>query len=141
MLGIAGLAPLASHSLPTAAKSNQKRPPQQLRPCKKHRGSHLASTVIMLRQNSPTLKNTYAQTCWRRKLMITALAKWLAEVEEDQNQKPTFKRKKWLKNNLSDTLCGLSSVVSILIIMFMKIPEQHTVPKRKLSVFRFLMSF
>jgi len=31
-LSIAGLAPLASYSFATAQKSNQKRPPQQLRP-------------------------------------------------------------------------------------------------------------
>ena len=55
-----------------------KGPPLQLRPHRKHGGSHLVSTVIMLHQNSPTLKNTWAQTCWHRKLMITAPPKWLA---------------------------------------------------------------
>ena len=86
-LGIAGLAPLARYSLSTATKSTQKRPPRQLRPCKRHRGSHLASIIIMLRQNSPTLKNTYAQTCWHRKPMITILAKWLAKVGWKPNEK------------------------------------------------------
>jgi len=50
--GIAGLAPLASYSFATAQKSNQKRPPRQLRPCKRNRGAHLAGIVIMLCQNS-----------------------------------------------------------------------------------------
>ena len=35
----------------------------------------------------------------------------------------------------------LLSVANILTIMLMKIPVQHAVPKRKLSVFRFLVSF
>ena len=47
---VAGLAPLASYSFSPAKKSNQKKPPRQLRPCKKHRGSHLTSTIIMLCQ-------------------------------------------------------------------------------------------
>ena len=47
-LGIAGLAPRARHFFATAQKSTQKWPPRPLRPCKKHRGAHRFSTVIML---------------------------------------------------------------------------------------------
>ena len=62
-LGIAGLAPQASNSFATAQKSNQKRPPRQLRPCKKHRGTHWTVAVIMLRQNSQkTLKQLAQKT-------------------------------------------------------------------------------
>jgi hypothetical protein len=74
--GIAGLAPLASYSFSTAKKSNQKRPPRQLRPVK--------DTGFPFRQHhyhaAPELAQN-AQTCWHRKPMITAPPKWLAEVE------------------------------------------------------------
>jgi len=65
LLGIAVLAPRARHFFSTAKKSTQKRPPHQLRPCKKHRGSHLVSTIIMLRQNSQkTLRHAGAESSW-----------------------------------------------------------------------------
>jgi len=48
--------------LSTATKSNQKGPPRQLRPCRRHRGAQRKAIVSMLRQNSRTLKGTYAQT-------------------------------------------------------------------------------
>jgi len=60
--GIAVFAPRARYSFATAQKSTQKRPPRQLRPCIKHRGSQRKAIVSMLCQNSRTLKDTYAQT-------------------------------------------------------------------------------
>ncbi len=86
VLGIAVLALRARYSFATAQKSTQKRPPRQLRPVK--------GTGFPFSQHryhaAPELAKD-AQTRWRRKLMITVLTKWLAEVEEGQNQKPTLK--------------------------------------------------
>ena len=81
--GIAGLAPRASYSLSTATKSNQKRPPRQLRPVKNtgfpfNRGGYHAA---------PELANN-AQTCWHREPMITTPLKRLAKVEEESTAKP-----------------------------------------------------
>jgi len=88
-LGIAGLAPLASHSFATAQKSNQKRPPLQLRPVK--------STGFPFRQHryhaAPELAKN-AQTCWHRKPMITAPPKWLVEVEGRSKEKQNLP--KWM---------------------------------------------
>ena len=73
---IAGVAPLASYSLSAATKSNQKRPPRQLRPVKgtgfpfNRNGYHAA----------PELANN-AQTCWCRKPMIITPLKRLAKVD------------------------------------------------------------
>ena len=82
LLGIAGLAPLASHSLSTATKSNQKRPPRQLRPVKNtgfpsNRGGYHAAPELA--------KN--AQTCWYREPMITTPVKWLAKVDCESKSK------------------------------------------------------
>ena len=75
-LGIAVLAPQASHSLSTATKSNQKRPPRQLRPVK-DTGCPFNRDIY---HATPELAED-AQTCWRRSPMINAPIKWLAKVD------------------------------------------------------------
>ena len=77
-LGIAGLAPRASYSLSTATKSNQKRPPLQLRPCKEHRGSHLSSAIIMLCQNSQTTLRHAGIESPRKGHWINGLLRWIS---------------------------------------------------------------
>ena len=66
----------------TATKSNQKRPPRQLRPVKDtgfpfNRGGYHAA---------PELANN-AQTCWHREPMITTPVKWLAKVGGESKAK------------------------------------------------------
>jgi len=79
-LDIAGLAPQASYSFSAAKKSNQKRPPQQLRPVNdtgfpfSHYRYHAVPELAHVRKH-------VRSDNWHRKPMITAPPKWLAEVD------------------------------------------------------------
>ena len=46
--GVVIVAAFSGYFFATAQKSGQKRPPLELRPCTKHRGSHQTNTVFML---------------------------------------------------------------------------------------------
>jgi len=83
LLGIAVIAPRASYSFATAQKSNQKRPPLQLRPVK---GTGFPSRCMHNRAAPELAKN--AQTCWHRKPTITQTPQWLAlKVDDDSKEK------------------------------------------------------
>jgi hypothetical protein len=77
--GFAVLAPRASHSLSTATKSNQKRPPRQLRPLKKQ-GYPLRQHHYHAAPELAHVEKHERSDSWRRKPMIMALPQWLAKV-------------------------------------------------------------
>ena len=92
-LGIAGLAPLASHSFATAQKSDQKRPPLFVCPEKNTRGSWLLRYCLRARLDAPS---------GRTRLNSPSLANLLYQYRRIQQTKEGVKNKK-RKNKTNQT--------------------------------------